>query len=304
MSLDLINPSIRYTIKRNRIPAFQRLENLLESTHLSQELLQVASEFLGETKESGGHLKDYLDVHLEDNLNDILKGLPKDSFAYQYLALSLDFSRIRSLALELYGGSGERLLDRIEQIGKSLLCKELYFSELKGLIQKIHNFPNAFEWIMAIDRVYLKLLLEFSKDSSEFNQRFVGRKLDTYNVSAWFRLQTFGKKTESLNGYLISNPKGLSLNSLNRTQIEQLVNKVLKTNAIELTPEVVEIAMKLRELQYTRTAVIQGYGEPVVLLYIELLKAFFYDLKLLAIYEQLKSDKEDIRQHLLNYDLK
>ena len=87
--------------------------------------------------------------------------------------------------------------------------------------------------------------------------------------------------------------------------VESLVNKIYPSrSSLPINSEVVELAMKLREIQFARTAVFHGYGESLVLFYSEVLKAFFYNLKLLAIYDQLSSDKEDVRRHLLNYDLK
>lgn len=303
MATDLINQSIRSTYKRTKIPRFDRVLTVLDAKDVAQEITQLGSYFLADIKDINSHnLKDSLDEALKLQLADLLHSLPPESFSFNYLALTLDFAVIRKIYVENFNTNAEYILQELKKIENTLRCKELYIAELKKLTSKVQNFPNIFEWIIAVDRVYLNTLKDtISPTTTDFNQQYIVKKIDTYNVSALYRLRLLGKKNDEITRYLIPNPEGIRLD-INNGNIESLIHKILKTPT-EITPDLAEKAMRIRELQYLKSGLLEGFGESFVLFYSELLSIFMYDLKLLALYQQLKTDKEDIKNRLINYDL-
>lgn len=306
MAGDLINISVVSNFKRNKIPPFSKLENVLESKNIAIDLLQLTSFFIANAEKKDLpeqiNLKNYFDEQLNKNLADLLGNLPPKSFAYKFLALNVDFIKIRTVYQNYSGNTSETLKKSFAGLQKNLLLKDMYLLKINDLNNKLSEYKTSFEILTALDKIYFSLLKDFSRSASAFSKKLIALQIDSYNLSSFFRLHRLGK-TNSIHTYLIENPDGISIRNLDIQTIENQVAKLMNLTD-EITTEKVEISMKKRELQFLKTAIYAGYGEPLILLYVELLKIFFYDIKLVAIYEELHGDKEDIKNHLINYDLK
>lgn len=304
MAEDLIAQSAVFNYKRYRLPSFGQVKQILESPRMSEDLLQLAaptlvSSFTEQSEEKS--LRRYLDAELRLKLEEVLKKVPKESFVYNYLALSLDFRKIQQLYMEFFERDKTELQKSLLQLSSKLILKDVYLPYLFELNKKLKPNESFFEYVTRLDAVFFQFLKSISLKKNESVRNFVDLKIAGYNFTAYVRLKELNKNPEDIRSFLVPLASG-NVPSVKEEDIKKLVETNLDERAY--TPDVVEKAVQVKILKFLKSAAMSADTNMLLLLYIETIKNFFYDLKLIAIADEVGSDREDTRRHLINYDLK
>ena len=295
--------SLRYNMRRNALPSFQKVEALLDSKNLSQEAALLAPDFLQPSRNSSDfkNLKEYFDHEYSRQKAEMMHWLPAHSFSYQYLALYHDIRRLHDFYLKYFEKKESYTKEQLYAVVDHLMILKAEKEAIMTVNARIDVAASSFEFFAQLDQVYFQALKNASSGAGEFVRLFVGVKIDSFNLMTLYRLERMSKQHLN-NRFLVENPYGISISSLLMQPLQELVQK--RFGFTGLTDyEDLEKRLMIRELQFLGKSIFYGLGEEVVLLCTEMMACFFYDLKLIAIAQELSSEKQEIKNHLINYDL-